>query len=211
MTVTVTDPLTGKVIDLIVILTGQDGVFTAFDITKQLRQENPTMNIPHKDIRDMVLAEYNNTFCDDYERTLTDLTVGSSYVYHPDNISALSHALAVQRTSDPVSSVTPKKVSDPDSMLTVENRLNIDKTLLNNLNLVAGHLVKVTVLGGIMSLTPTTDPTGTTLVVNADGRLRINESTLTSAFGRLPKKYDIYSNGSITAINVKDADPADTD
>ena len=205
--VVITDKLNDKVIIVISNMTDNDEIFTAFDVTKRIRQENPTMNVPHNDVRDMVLDSFRTDFCDDYSRECIDLTVARAFVYYPDNESPYDHPLAVKPstpdtdTSDP----KPKRTADPDSMLTVEKRLNIDKMLLVNLGLVPGKLVKVETISGVMSLTATTDTSGTTLVVNADGRLRLNSRTLTEAFGTLPKQYDIYSNSDITAIIVKPA------
>jgi hypothetical protein len=186
----VTDTLMDKVQAVLVILTGKNAVFTAFDITKQLRNGNAGMDIPHLDVKEMVFEEWKNTFCDEYESTLTELTIGQhAYVYHPETVSPLTHPLAVKPDTD-----------TDDSDLTVESRLNISKPLLSPLNLSAGKLVNVAVDNGVMALTPTTDPAGKTLVVNADGRLRIGEKMLTSAFGQLHTKYDIALSSDTSTI-----------
>ncbi len=197
--VVITDTLNDKIIALIVNLTGNDSVFTAFDITKQIRIENPAMNVPHVDVRDMILEEYHNTFCDDYERTLTELSVGNSFVYHPDTVSALSHPLAVQPVADP----TP--APDTDTDLTVHKRLNIPKWDLQQAGLVAGKMVRIDVDTdeGVLSLTEATSSPYETLTVNTDGRLRLNAQTLTKAFGCLPDNYDISRSADDLTIFVK--------
>jgi hypothetical protein len=199
--VAVTDKLNDKVLALIVILTGQDGVFTAFDITKQLRTENPTLNVPHADVREMVLEEYNNTFCDDYAKECIDLTVGRAFVYFPDHMSALDHPLAIQPASVPDSTVA-STVTSTDTDLTVEKRLNIPIAILDKLGLVPGKLVRIDTDSGVMSLTEVTAAPTETLHVNADGRLRLNARTLTNAFGRLPDKYDISISSCRSKIEI---------
>jgi len=201
--VVVTDTLNDKVIALIVSKTAVDAVFTSFDITKQIRVENPTMNVPHMDVKDMVFEEFNNTFCDDYERTLTDLTVGSpAYVYHPDTVSALTHPLAVQPTAAPTAPTA--SVSD-DSDLTAGKRLNIPKWDLQKAGLVPGKQVRIDTdpATNVMSLTECTSSPYETLTVNADGRLRINARMLTKAFGCLPDKYTITRSADDMTIYVK--------
>ncbi len=153
------------------------------------------MNVPHPDVHEMVLAQYHETFRDDYERTLTERTVGQhSYVYHPDGISAETHPLAVQ--SAPVSVNT-------DSDLTVEKRLNVSQSVLSLMSLTAGKIVKVSMDSGEISLTATTDPSGDTLVVNSDGRLRIGSQMLTEAFGTLPAKYDVSYDAIESVITIQ--------
>ena len=203
--VVVTDSLNDKVIALICKLTDVDTVFTAFDVTKQIRIENPTMNVPHADVKEMVLQEWKDTFCDDYERTLTELTVGHSYVYHPDTVSALTHPLAVQPTAAPTSSTPAPNPVAADTDLTVEKRLNIPKWDLEKLGLVAGKQVRIDIdaAEGVISLTECTSSPYETLTVNADGRLRLNAKTLTEAFGSLPAKYSITRSADDMTIFVK--------
>ena len=197
VSVAIVDTLQDKVQALIVVLTGKNAVFTAYDVTKQLRQENPTMDIPHIDVKEAVFEEWKQTFCDEYESTLTRLTIGqSAYVYHPENVPADSHPLAVKDT-------TPVK---GDTDLTVENRLNISRRFLSPMSLVPGKLVQVSTANGVMSLTPTTDTAGDVLVVNADGRLRLGEKMLTRAFGSLPAKYRIALSSDRTVIKVQPED-----
>lgn len=194
----VTDTLNNKVIALIIDLTGNNSVFTAFDITKQVRSENIKMDVPHQDVKDMVIAEFNNDFCDEYKRSFIELTVGYSFVYHPEAISAKTHPLAVQPITDP----TPTS-SDTNTDLTVEKRLNIPKTFLGKLSLVAGKRVRVETGNGVITLSETTYSPPESLFVNTDGRLRINAQTLTDAFGRIPDKYDISVSDDGMYINVK--------
>lgn len=191
--VAVTDTLLDKVVALISELTGKDVVFTAYDVTRAIRKDNATMNVPHVDVKEMVVSEYNDNYSDIYERTLTELTVGQhAFVYHPDGVSALTHPWAVRPDVD----------VDTNSDLTVENRLNISQSLLGRLSLTPGKLVKASTDNGVMSLMATTDPSGDTLVVNADGRLRIGPAMLTEAFGQLHPKYDIKLSSDDSVVKV---------
>jgi len=198
MTVVVTDTLLGKVQAILVTLTGKNAVFTAYDVTKQVRIENKGMDVPHLDVKEMVREEWVSQFCDDYESTLIELTVGQhAFCYHPDGVSPYTHPLAVKPDTDS---------DNDDSDLTVEERLNIGKANLHILDLKPGQLVNVVVDNGVMSLTKTTDPSGKVLVVNTDGRLRIGKKMLTEAFGQLHTKYDIAISSDTSAIKVSPKD-----
>ena len=201
--VAITDKLNDVVIIVLSNKIDASELFTAFDITKQVRTENPQMNVPHSDVKDMVLESYHGDFCDDYDRKCIELTVSArAFVYFPKGESPYDYKLAVQPVT-PTPTPTPTRTSDPNTDLTVEKRLNVEKSLLSKLGLVPGKLVNVDTDGGIMSLTMTTDPAGDTLVVNADGRLRLSSRMLTKAFGRLPDKYDISFNNDDFTIEIK--------
>jgi hypothetical protein len=201
--VAITDKLNDIVIIVLSNKTDASEIFTAWDITKQAREEYPTMNIPHDDVKDMVVSSFRSDFCDDYDRECMDLTISAkAFVYFPKGESPYDHPMVAQPVT-PTPTTTPTRTSDPNTDLTVEKRLNIDKSLLSELGLVPGKLVNVDTDGGIMSLTMTTDPAGDTLVVNADGRLRLSSRMLTKAFGRLPTKYDISFNNDDFTIEIK--------
>jgi hypothetical protein len=197
LTVIVTDELQDKVVDVLAVLTGNDGVFTAYDVTKQLRLDNPTIEIMHDEVKEMVREHWVNMFCDEYESTLTRLTNGrSAFVYHPETVSPMTHPLASHGNP-----ATAGKSDDTD--LTVENRLNVSRDFLRPMDLTAGKLVKVSTTNGVMSIEATTLTVGDTLVVNADGRLRLGENMLTRAFGQLNKKYNIELSSDKSVIKVQ--------
>ena len=206
--VAVTDKLHDKVVIIIANMTGSGEIFTAFDVTKLARSENPIMNVPHEDVKEMVRNLFRSDFCDEYDCRCIELTVSAmAYVYYPKGESPYDHKLAALPNTDP----TAPTDADGNTDLTGEKRLNIPASLLDKLALVPGKLVKVETIGGIMSLTATTDPSGSALVVNSDGRLRLNSRMLTKAFGTLPAKYDISYNNDDFSIEVKSADITDTD
>jgi len=81
--------------------------FTAFDVTKVLRNENPTMSLLHYEVRTVVHEMFNNDeFFDggDYQRTLVKLKCGpNALVFHPDGLNPLDHPQADM----PMSSALP--------------------------------------------------------------------------------------------------------
>ena len=195
LTVTITDQLSDKIVIILEDMIGSNAIFTAFDVTKRIRVENPTMDVPHEDVKEMVQDCFYNDFYEDYCRKCIDLTVSArAYVYYPTGKSPYDHPLAVQE-------VVPTTKIDTD--LTIEKRLNISKHFLTKLGLVPGKLVRVETVDGVMSLTSTTNSSGSTLLVNTDGRVRLNSQMLTEAFGRLPLKYNISFNDDDFSIEVK--------
>jgi len=201
--VVITDTLTDKVVALIVTKTSDLAVFTSFDITKEIRTDNPTMNVPHEDVKEMILDEFNRDFCDDYARKCIELTVGSrAFVYYPEDMSAYDHPLAVQPASAPVAPTPTSTAVDIDTDLTTHKRLNIPKPILAKLGLTAGKMVRIDTNNDVMSITEVTASPYDTLQVNTDGRLRLNSRMLTAAFGRLPDKYDIAVSSDDTTIEV---------
>lgn len=205
--VTVTDSLIDKVVDLILTKTEAGLLFTAFDITRQIRSENTGMNVPHNDVRETVVAEFRTRFHDEYSRTLTDLTIGASaFVYHPQSVSALSFHLAVQPTTPDIDTDTDTSTDTAainGTDLTIENRLNIPKTYLDILGLKAGTMVRLDTVNGVLSITETTSCPYETLFVNTDGRLRLNARTLTRAFSQLDSKFEIRMSSDSSAITVR--------
>jgi len=193
------DTLNVEVVEIVLCFTQSESLFTAFDVTKRIRFKNPTMKVPHYGVKEMVLELFNSDFSDEYDRECIDLTVGQkAFVYYPQGGSASSYALAVQTAPDNSSGTD----GNTDSDLTVEKRLNVSRFYLDKMNLTAGKLVNVTMDNNIMSLTATTDPSGKTLVVNSDGRLRINKKMLTEQFGYLPTKFDIQYSPDNLAIEI---------
>lgn len=203
--VVVTDKLNDKVIALIVTLTGQNTVFTAFDITKQLRREHPGLSVPHPDVKGFVVANYltDDNFAEVYEKECIELKTGDrAIVYYPNDATPYDHPMAVQPASVPAAVNAASPAAAPDTDLTIHNRLNIPISLLDKLGLVPGKLVRIETDNGVMSLTEVTASTVETLNINADGRLRLNARTLTNAFGRLPDKFDISISSCRSKIEI---------
>jgi len=65
-------------------LTGNATMFTAFDITMMLRRANPTTNIRHGEVRDIVHQLYTDNEVPGYIRTLQRMNNGQeAFVHHP--------------------------------------------------------------------------------------------------------------------------------
>ena len=202
--VIVTDELQDKVIAVLAVLTGNDGVFTAYDVTKQLRLDNPTIEIMHDEVKEMVREHWVNMFCDECESTLTELTTGQyAHIYHPETVSPITHPMAVNPVLTAGFGGGDDDDVSEDSDLTVEKRLNVSRDFLRPMDLTAGKIVKVSTTNGVMSIEPTADPSGETLVVNADGRLRLGEKMLTRSFNELHTKYHIELSSDKSVIKVQ--------
>ena len=65
-------------------LTGNATMFTGFDITMMLRRANPTTNIRHGEVRDIVHQLYTDNQMINYIRTLQRMDNGQeAFVHHP--------------------------------------------------------------------------------------------------------------------------------
>ena len=111
-------------------LTGNANMFTAFDITMMLRRANPTTNIRHGEVRDIVhdlFTSGDNCFVG-YVRNphKVDLSKPEALVYHPFNLlvedydpnflSVNTGALSVQLPSLPP---TQQAASQPSATMTM--------------------------------------------------------------------------------------------
>jgi hypothetical protein len=205
--VIVTDSLNDKVVALVISHVRTAKLFTAFDITREARKENPAMNVPHDDVRAMVVSNFRTDFNDEYSRTLTDLIIGqAAFVYHPQSVSALSYHLAVQPVADDTNTDTDTSTDTAvinDTDLTSEKRLNISKAHLDAMGLKSGDMVRLDTDNGVLSITACTSSPYETLFVNHDGRLRLNARTLTRAFTKLHDKFEILLSSDSTAITVR--------
>ncbi len=91
-------------------------VFTAFDVTGDVRDKNPGDKIKHRDVRRIVHEEYQTgQFPDNYNRQDgVELDVPQSplvIVYYPDGKTALDHPKALQSTAPQTATVAPPSVS----------------------------------------------------------------------------------------------------
>ena len=68
---------------VVITKVGQDQMFTAFDITKELRQNNNQVH--HRDIKQIVHALYNHGDMQGYDRSRVDVNGASirPFLYHP--------------------------------------------------------------------------------------------------------------------------------
>jgi hypothetical protein len=125
----------------------KDGeVFTAWDVTTAARALSNDY-VYHTDVQAIVVNEFETDQMQDYCREVKTLNDGRSsqpYVYYPDSKSASDHPLVDGVTasnvvvSSPAIDVSVKNpdgsygtVSDSDSNITSEGRINIPKSLLD--------------------------------------------------------------------------------
>lgn len=64
-------------------LTGNGTMFTAWDITMMLRRANPTTNIRHPEVRDIIHQMYTDNEISGYIRTTHDVGGNQPFVHHP--------------------------------------------------------------------------------------------------------------------------------
>jgi len=187
-------------------------MFTAFDVTKQLRKDGES--VAHWEVRDEVRRLFAiGEFGTNYDRQLVNVMGNSTFVYFDSTTGAdpdmydpqwLNNAASTPSTPFdapiPASPTVAPSVGAPATQhianLTGENRLNISSVLLRKMGAQPGDLVDVeTVIGfsvsvpaiivkrcSIHNLYPQSQ------IVDTDGRIRISGRTLTKAFGPIQNK-----------------------
>jgi hypothetical protein len=153
-------------------------VFTAFDITKDLRDTYSDFRERHRVVRNMIHSLYESGSYD-YDRTLTVLTVNGTdvqaFVYHPTNVLAGTHSAVNQGVildddndgGDVINSVDPRSASDL-------------KKLFNSVNPSASDLE--TLKDVVNSLFSSSDDT-TTVELTSGKRLQIPKHILDKVGG----------------------------
>jgi hypothetical protein len=162
---------------------GNGESFSAFDVTDELRGRNvingENKEILHSNVRQVIRDEFTNgnTFYSaDYDRTLVTLNVPNepeTLIYHPDNVDAWDYRLAKKDT------VTVDDDDDSSFSKTKEGRLSIPKGFLNKIGVAAGDDIYLLPITDGMELSPykvLNDQT--TMIVNADGRVRLSTTRL---------------------------------
>lgn len=214
--------LASKVLKIVDSWTNEGHMFTAFDVTVQLRKDGES--VAHWEVRDEVRGLFNDgvfsTYC--YGRQLVDVMSASTFVYY--NIQDGSDTTkydpywlnAVSTPFDsPIPATTPAIVpavgvnttSQVVAELTSENRLNISSILLRKMGVKPGDFVSVDCI--IEKNTPmvyvTSGNGGDNLqVADVDGRIRLSESTLKEAFLTVQSEYTITYDNKDNSIYVKE-------
>lgn len=144
-------------------------VFTAFDITQAARKLT-TDNITHRDVKDIVMNEFDTNQMVGYSRELRDLDIAGepmALVYYPAGKSSSDHSL-VSGGSVSVDTEDDSTDTDDDNLpadqlkLTEENRVNIPKKMVEQIKPVAGTY-DISVNGTLKCVS-----------LNSDGRIRLN-------------------------------------
>lgn len=186
------DRIQSKVQDFVV--TGK--VFTAFDVTKALRDEFTDFEERHRGVRNVVRKMSRDGVMVGYEVTPTDITANGAIsqvlVFHPQGAAATDHPLAVK--VDPLNvtqAVTVRSVSASDDetddgvALTKEKRIQIPKFVLSQ---VPGDSVLVSINGQNFTYNK-----------NKDGRVRVNLSHIGQVKPTYSVKYDAAQNAVVIA------------
>jgi bifunctional DNA-binding transcriptional regulator/antitoxin component of YhaV-PrlF toxin-antitoxin module len=201
--------------NVIADFTGQNKVFTAFDVTQKIRGDGVLSNVRHSEVKEMVFQDWKDTFCDDYESTLTELKIGdktmNAYVYHPVNISPTTHPLAVVEENEEIEENEEVEIDDiSTSYVTVdltasEKRLSIPKGMLAAIGLKAGHIVYLDVSDSRKIVIRKDEDSHFKMPfysINTDGRLRISKPVLDKIFKQDICKYNIYVITNKSVIEV---------
>jgi hypothetical protein len=177
------DELDDFVVKMVNQFVSQNKSFTIYDVTKQLRDENPTVEFAHNDIRDIVNQMFKRDQITGYLKQLAQLKTGqSAFVYFNINDDVTSHPAVGGDISvvDPTVLV-PAQTDDEEMIeITKESRLNIPQNLLHSLGMNAGDDVYLQFNdltdSMVLAKKGTTDSVG--FKVNADGAVRIAQSRL---------------------------------
>ncbi len=165
----------GSIVEVLDEKIKNGGVFTAFDITKAARKST-TDNVSHRDVKDIVMNEFDTGQMSGYSRELLELAavVGEpmALIYYPAGKSASDHPLVSggsvssgDGTGAPsgVSVDTGVVSTDPDVFkLTGENRVNIPKSMIGKI-IPTGGSYDIKVNGTLKCVS-----------LNSDGRIRLN-------------------------------------
>jgi hypothetical protein len=198
-----------EVNEAIDVFVNADEVFTAFDVTKTLRKVVKG-GIRHNEVKNIVFQEWKDTFCDTYERTLTELEIDgkrvSAYVYHPETVSAKTHPFAVQdeeETKEDDNFVDVNIAYTTRELSNSEKRLSIPKEMLINCNMKAGDVVYVDTSNS-QKITISKDNNSNMSIysINADGRLRFSKVILDKVFNKESDKYNIYATFKKNIIEI---------
>ncbi|RUP38922.1 MAG: hypothetical protein EKK63_11175 [Acinetobacter sp.] len=119
-------------------LTGNATMFTGFDITMMLRRANPTTNIRHGEVRDIVHQLYTDNAMTGYIRTIQRMDNNQeAFVHHPYGTDAedydpnfLAHSTP-QSLSAPNLSVVPTQAVANQATVTTPTNSAIGNSLAN--------------------------------------------------------------------------------
>jgi hypothetical protein len=184
----------------------QDKPFTVYDITRQLREDNPTVEFTRQDVKILVNYLYNIGKLNNYVRTSTILQTGdSAFVFHNANVSSDTHPFAEKRNDAP-SSTDPDDDENLEDMIeiTKESRLNIPQKLLKNLGMNVGDEVYLVLDDNITPAILTKDTvTDISMKVNADGAVRISQTNLVKKFKKVSQFYKVYQGLGCNGICIE--------
>lgn len=110
--------LNDLVVDTITEFVASKQLFTAYDVTQQIRRENMSLNIQHASVRDWVTSDYygGHMFSNGYTRQLLNITDQNveAFVYGP--------------LGSDLSTYKPTVVASPPTVGVTANRVVINAT-----------------------------------------------------------------------------------
>ena len=164
-------------------------VFTAYDVTKEVRQ-GTTDPISHNDVRDVVRQELRAGNLIGYNAQLMTLDVGNkpqAMIYYPDSKSPTDYPLAVKDNDTTDDDDDTDDVVDGDGVvcvLTAEKRFNIPKKLTRQIDLAkSGGSYDLVINGSMVCRTPA-----------SDGRVRIAATNLGVSGNKITATVDCNTN-----------------
>lgn len=205
--------LQNLVADIISKVTNGNHPFTAFDITKALRDENPNTEIRHEDVRAVVDSLYRIGQIDpNYTRTSTVLKTGkSAFVFHNINTDSTDYPFAKKGDTDNTAIDNTNVVQDEEEIveITKESRLNIPQRLLRAVGLNVGdtaYLVSQEGNNDSVFLTNHPAPKDSLNLanydVNDDGSVRVTQVYLVKKFGTASQFYKVTENKLLSGIQI---------
>lgn len=167
--------------------------FSAYDITKALREDNPTIEIDRNEVKSAINSMHRRgEISPDYVRTTKTAPTGQTYLWY-HNVNDADNTNSV---SAPV--VNKNTVADDVVEITKESRLNIPQKVLKSVGMNSGDVVSLCLDSFNTQpplLTKTDIVDAIKYTINASGELRISQTHLVKQSGVASQFYKVYANG----------------
>ena len=168
--------------DVVIDFVKAGRMFTAVDATREAKSQGATER--HLHMKGSVHSMQKYMEDNEYERTLIDVGNGNkAFLYHPDHLDPNDYVVAGSLTpkatsAAPVVQVSGKKLrtATPDK----DGRICVSGDVLKKANILPGDRVGVTVTSTEAVIGEAKKDSDIVLSVHADGRVRINPTTLKS-------------------------------
>jgi hypothetical protein len=193
--------------------------FTAYEVTQQLRFENPTVEFTRNDVKNVVHTLFKANQINDYQRQSAILQNGkSAFVYFHINDFVTDHTAVMDDGLSPVTVPDLATSSDVDDdededivEITKESRLNIPHKLLKQVGFNNGdtiYLLYNDKTDNSFFLTcdkPCFRDMSKVVeyVVNKSGELRVSQVHLIKKFGTVSQFYKVTTDTDNTVIEIE--------
>jgi len=170
-------------------------MFTAFDVTSQLRQQgHQVLHRGQDGVRNFVHSAYteggDGVFPACYVKSLHDFGKGPSFVFHPHDADIEDYDSSKWQTvGSPTPTPAPAPVDDGKIGTDGRGRLTIRASLIRQMGLNVGDSVVITKDSDSFIVSSYTNPVANCqiLVVDKSNNVRIGPDTLKNVFGRPAK------------------------